>query len=137
MRFLLDTNIVSEMRRRIRNPRLSHWIESVAPDDLWISALTLGEIVKGMEMVSRRDTAAAAALGRWFDHLRAAFAQRTIGIDGAIAETWGRLAAIRPRPVVDGLLAATAITHEVTLVTRNARDFEGLGVGLLDPWSMP
>ncbi len=137
MSYLLDTNVVSEVGRPQPEPKVIAWLGPIDPDSLFLSVLTLGELTKGVLQLERRNPGAGAPLRAWLDLLRSDYQGRILGIDGVIAETWGRLAAIRPRPVVDGLLAATAIVHELTLVTRNARDFEGTGVAIHDPWSMP
>jgi predicted nucleic acid-binding protein len=94
----------------------------------------LGEIAKGAAQLEPRDRAQAATYYQWLEAVRSNFADRTIGIDPAIAEAWGRLTAIRPLPVVDGLLAATALVRGLILVTRDARDIAGTGVTTLNPW---
>jgi toxin FitB len=132
--YLLDTNVLSASRRLRGNEGVHAWMDATPGEDMRISVLTLGEIAKGIALVARRDAAASSSLGSWFADVRLAFAGRTLTIDGSIAETWGNLAAVRTLPVVDGLLAATAIVHGLTLVTRNARDVAGTGVAVLDPW---
>ena len=99
-----------------------------------LSVLTLGEIRKGVEAVRARDPVKAAALATWLSDVVDAFGTRILGVDGAVAETWGRMCAIRSVPVVDGLLAATASAHGLVLVTRNIGDVEGLGVRVLNPF---
>jgi hypothetical protein len=101
---------------------------------LHISVLSLGEIARGTAALARRDPAASEVFARWLVELRRSYADRIIPVDAAIAETWGRLSAERPRAFVDTLLAATAIVHEMTLVTRNVRDVHDTGVTLLNPW---
>ena len=98
------------------------------------STLVLGEIQKGVGQVRSRDPGKAAALERWLRDVKAAFNGRLLGTDDAVADQWGIMNAIRPVPVIDGLLAATALTHGLTLVTRNARDVAGLGATLLNPF---
>jgi predicted nucleic acid-binding protein len=134
VKFLLDTNIVSETRRRSPDPNVLTWLRRADPADLYISVLTIGEVVKGCEAVGRRDPAAGQALRHWLDGLRHLYAERLIGIDMAVAEEWGRLMALRPLPVIDGLLAATVSVHDMTLVTRNVKDVEGTGIALVNPW---
>jgi hypothetical protein len=134
VRYLLDTNVVSEMRKRIHEPRVERWIDNVPEDDLAISVLTLGELAKGVAMAERRHPRAAVDLARWVGTVRDAFAGRTLGIDGEIAEAWGKFSMGRSRPVVDGLLAATAIVHGLTLVTRNIRDVADTGARVVSPW---
>lgn len=134
MSFLLDTNVVSEPRRRKPDPAVIVWLREQESDLLFVSALTLGEIALGAEARGRRDPAAGRSLSTWLGSIRTAYSDRVLPVTGDIAETWGRLGARRPLPVIDGLLAATALVHRLTLVTRNVRDFDGLGVQLLDPW---
>ena len=134
MSYLLDTNVVSELRRRQPDGAVLAWLRRADPAALHLSVLTLGEIVKGAESLARRDPAAGRALHHWLDGLRHHYADRLLGIDGAVAETWGRLSALRPLPVIDGLLAATALVHGLTLVTRNLRDVAGTGAAVVDPW---
>jgi hypothetical protein len=133
--FLLDTNVISETRRKRPDPRALSWLRRADPAALHISVLTLGEISKGVAKHSRHDKAQAAALRRWLDAIRMVHAERIVPIDAEIAETWGRLAAKRPLPVVDGLLAATALVRGMTLVTRNIADVADTGVTVVDPWS--
>ena len=133
--FLLDTNVISETRRRTPAPRVVAWLGRADPAALFISVLTLGEIAKGVASLARRDPEAAAPVGEWFAGIRRHFADRLVGIDPAIAEEWGRLSAARPLPVIDGLLAATARVRGLTLVTRNVDDVAGTGAPTLNPWS--
>ena len=134
MSFLLDTNVVSETRRRRPDSQVVAWLRDQDPDLLFVSALTLGEIAFGAELRGRRDPAAGRSLSAWLSTIRTQYTDRVLPITGDIAETWGRLGGRRPPPVVDGLLAATAVVHRLTLVTRNVRDFQDLGVNLLNPW---
>ncbi|MGA9868419.1 MAG: type II toxin-antitoxin system VapC family toxin [Acetobacteraceae bacterium] len=135
MSYLIDTNIISEVRKGERcNKHVSAWYASVADEDLFLSTLVLGEIRKGVELARPRDPDKAAALERWLAQVEAAFNGRVLGIDNAVSDRWGRMSAIRPIPVIDGLLAATAMTRGLTLVTRNDRDIAGLGAMLLNPF---
>jgi hypothetical protein len=131
--FLLDTNAISEIRRG-RDQRVRAWVGQVEDADLHLSVLTLGEIRKGIELLRGRDPAQAEVFDSWLSELRARFADRIVPIDDRAAEEWGRLNAAGSRNTVDSLLAATARIHELTVVTRNTRDFEGCGVPLLNPW---
>jgi len=133
--FLLDTNVVSETRRRAPNANVVAWLRQTDPSALYLSVLTLGEIAKGADLLGRRDPVAGAALMEWLDKLRQSFADRLLPINAEVAETWGRLAAVRPLPVIDGLLAATALTRRMTFVTRNGADVAGTGVRIVDPWA--
>jgi hypothetical protein len=114
--------------------RVSAWYASVADEDLFLSTLVLGEIRKGIEPARPRDAGRALALERWLGQVEAAFNGRVLGIDNAVSDQWGRMGAIRPLPAIDGLLAATALTHGLTLVTRNDRDVAGLGAMVLNPF---
>jgi predicted nucleic acid-binding protein len=101
--------------------------------DLFLSALTLGEVRKGIEAIRPRDPAKATALEAWLAEIVDAFGPRMLGVDAVVAETWGRISALRSVPVTDALLAATARAHDLVLVTRNTADVEGLGARLLNP----
>ena len=136
--FLLDTNIPSELTRRRPEPRVSHWLDEANDDDLHMSVVSLGEILKGVTILpesKRRDE-----LQHWLDEvLRPWFQRRILAVTEPIAERWGILAGQRqlsgrPLKVADGLIAATALVHDLTVVTRNIRDIEGLGVATLSPW---
>lgn len=135
MSYLIDTNIISEVRKGARcDPHVSAWYASIADEDIFLSTLVLGEIRKGVELARPRDAGKAAALERWLREIEAAFDGRVLGIDNTVSDQWGRMSAIRPVPVIDGLLAATALTNGLTLVTRNDRDVAGLGATVLNPF---
>ena len=135
MSYLIDTNIISEVRKGSRcDPRVSAWYASIADEDIFLSTLILGEIRKGVELVDPRDTGKAAVLERWLREVASAFNGRVLGIDNTVSDQWGRMSALKPVPVIDGLLAATALTYGLTLVTRNDRDIAGLGVTVLNPF---
>jgi predicted nucleic acid-binding protein len=134
--WLIDTNIISEVRKGARcDPHVSAWYASIANEDIFLSTLVLGEIRKGVELARPRDAGKAAMLERWLRDVEQAFDGRVLGIDNAVSDRWGRMSAIRPVPVIDGLLAATALTNGLTLVTRNDRDIAGLGVTVLNPFN--
>jgi toxin FitB len=133
--FLLDTNVVSETRRKAPDQKVAAWVSQADPSDLFISAMTLGEIAKGVALRAKQSPAQAAGLEQWLAETRTQYADRIVAIDAAIAEAWGRLDAKRNLPVVDGLLAATALVRGMTLVTRNVRDVASAGIALLNPWN--
>jgi predicted nucleic acid-binding protein len=132
--YLLDTNILSETRRTRAEPRVLSFLSAADPARLFVSVLTLGELRKGIEIRHRSDAETAARLSAWAEALEASFADRVLAVDAAAAKLWGVLSADRPRPVIDTLLAATAIIHDLTLVTRNTADVAGTGVAVLNPW---
>ena len=135
--YLLDTNVVSELRKRERcDENVTNWYTSVSDDELFLSVLTLGEIRKGIELIRDRDPDQAAALEDWLRYVGQNFKGRTLTIDAAITDAWGRMYYIRNVSVSDGLLAATARVHDLTLVTRNVSDVEGLGIRVLNPFSV-
>jgi predicted nucleic acid-binding protein len=106
----------------------------IEPEELYVSVLVLGEIEKGIELVAPRDRDKARALQGWLARLEIAFRGRTVPVDREIAHEWGRMSAVRPIPVIDGLLAASAKVRDLTLVTRNTKQLIGLGARLLDPF---
>jgi toxin FitB len=133
--YLIDTNIISEVRKRKRcDPHVAAWYASIADEELFLSTLVLGEIRKGVELARSRDPDKAAALERWLRQVAATFEGRVLGIDNAVSDQWGRMNAIRSIPVIDGLMAATAVTNGLTLVTRNDRDIAGVGATVLNPF---
>ena len=135
MSYLIDTNIISEVRKGARcNADVAAWYASVADEELFLSTLVLGEIRKGVELARPRDPGKAAALESWLREVESGFNGRVLGIDNAVSDQWGRMSAIRPVPAIDGLLAATALTNGLTLVTRNDRDVAGLGATVFNPF---
>ena len=135
MSYLVDTNVVSELRKGARaHAPVSLWFAGVNPNELFLSVLVVGELRQGTERIRRRDPTAAAHLDRWLRGLVESYAERILPIDGRVAEVWGRLNVPDPLPAVDGLLAATAIVNDLTLVTRNARQVLRTGVRLHDPF---
>jgi predicted nucleic acid-binding protein len=134
--FLLDTNVVSELRKGARaNPGVAAWIAKVDESDLFLSVLVAGELRQGVERLRLRDAPAAASLDRWCGALIDGYADRLLPIDARIADLWGRLNAPDPISAVDGLLAATAIAHGLTLVTGNVKDVARTGVMLHNPFT--
>lgn len=134
MSWLLDTNIVSELRKGERaDERLRTWFASVDDDEVFTSVLVLGEIRRGVESIRRRDASSALAIEQWLIRLATGFGDRILPIDVRIADRWGALNVPDPIPTVDGLLAATALVHDLTLVTRNVKDVATTGVRTFDP----
>jgi toxin FitB len=133
--YLLDTNVVSELRKGSRGNRsLMAWIGTVAPNVLYTSVLVIGELRRGIEGVRRCDNRQAKAYESWLERVRLAFAGRILDIDERIAEEWGRLNVPDPLPAIDGLLAATSKVHGFTFVTRNVADISRSGVSVIDPF---
>jgi len=130
--YLIDTNIVSEARRG--TPEAVSWLRSVDPLSIHLSALTLGEIMRGIALKQKSDPKAAAHLGEWLRKLRRDHNDRIVPVTDQIAVEWGRIAAIRPRGDIDGLIAATAIVHDLIVVTRNVGDFSDTGASVINPW---
>ncbi len=136
MSYLVDTNVISELRRREPDPNVVEWFERRPSIALFISVLTLGEIRKGIELVT--DSTRKLRLLDWLEvELPKFFTGRTLHIDSAVADRWGRLQADagRPLPALDSLIAATALHHGLRVVTRNARDFAFPGLAVINPWA--
>lgn len=135
MSFLIDTNIISEVRKGPKcDRRVAAWYANVDAGELYLSVLVLGEIRKGIELARSRDPTKARVLDAWVGEVAHAFAERTFSVDRAVCEEWGRMTAKRPIPVIDGLLAATAKAHRITLVTRNDAQVADLGARVLNPF---
>jgi predicted nucleic acid-binding protein len=133
--YLIDTNVISELRRREPEPRVVQWFERKPAGLLYMSVLSLGEIRRGVENLQASER--QQALRAWLEEdLPAFFAGRLLPIDAAVAHRWGRLQAemARPLPAIDSLLAATALEHRLVLITRNLKDLAGLPVLVANPW---
>jgi len=133
--YLIDTNVLSELRRKVPDAKVVHWFSQRPAGTLYLSVLTLGEIRKGIEAMPAPPS--RLVLLDWLEtELPAFFSGRILPIDTAVADRWGRMVAQagRPLPAIDSLLAATASRHGLILVTRNLRDVQGLGVQVLSPW---
>ena len=136
MRFLVDTNVVSELKRgRHAAPAVAQWFEALPPDQVFTSVIVLGEIRRGIELIARRDRPQAELLERWYTGMRRKLDTRVIVIDEPIMIMWSRISVPDPLPSYDGLLAATALVHDMTVVTRNTSDFRRVGAKVLDPWT--
>ncbi len=135
MTYLLDTNVLSEVRKPHRDANVDRWLGTTRPSDLFVSVLTLGEIRRGIERLRERDVAQAAVFETWLGEVETVFDDRVVDIDGSIAQTWGRIGVTDPLPAIDGLLAATALNRGLVVVSRDSRPFERAGVPWLDPWA--
>lgn len=136
MNYLIDTNIISEIRKKSRCDRnVAAWYASIEDDEVYLSVLVVGEIRKGVELARRRNPAQAGALERWLKEVALAFADRIIPVDRAITDEWGAMSAKRSLPVIDALLAATAKVHGLVLVTRNDAHVADLGAEVLNPFT--
>ena len=134
MSFLLDTNTLSDIRRRA--PPIVAWLQSTAGQMRFCSVISLGEIIKGIEKRRKVDQALAERLSTWLRDLEAEFGERVLPVTTEVAFSWGKIAAGRTRDTADSLIAATAIVHDLTLVTRNTRDFADLPIKLYNLWNV-
>lgn len=135
MSFLVDTNVISELRKGARcDPSVASWFDALSPDEIFLSFLSIGELRRGIELIRRRDPEAAGALEEWLEGLVHDHGERILSIDREIASEWGRLSVPDPLPVIDSLLAATAKVHGLTLATRNTKDVERTGVKCVNPF---
>ena len=132
---LLDTNVISELRKRERtDANVVRWYASIDDEDVYLSVLVLGEIRCGIERIRGRDKPTAVAIERWLDRVTTRFSSRVLPVDEQVAETWGKLDAEHKVPAIDGLLAATALAHDLTLATRNVKDVARTGVRVVNPF---
>ena len=135
MKYLLDTNIISEIRKGPRcHPNVAAWYSNLEEESLYLSVMVLGEIRKGIEGLRSRDSRKANELDLWLEQLQTSFQSQILPVDIAISQEWGRFSSLHTVPIVDGLLAATATAHGLVLVTRNTRDFADLGIQLINPF---
>ena len=135
MSYLLDTNILSELRKGRRcHPNVGHWIATIDDLEIYTSVMVLGELKQGIERVRPKNPTFAGELERWLTRLIGSMGKRILPVDQAIALTWGILSAPRVVPPIDGVLAATAMVYGYTIVTRNVKDVADLGVSYLNPF---
>jgi predicted nucleic acid-binding protein len=136
--FLIDTNVVSELRKGARaDAGVRAWFDDHRADQLWLSVLVVGELRRGVELLRRRDKQAGTRLSEWLDTVTRDFDDRVIPITIEVAERWAALNVPDPVPIVDGLLAATALERDLVLVTRNTADVERTGVAVVNPFTRP
>ena len=136
MKFLLDTNIISEIRKRERaHAGVGRWVAQTPVTEIGTSVIVLAEIRRGIELKRRTDPKQATSLDQWFAQMRSRLEDRVLSVDEPIAEAWALLNVPDPLPLIDGLLAATAKVYGLTLVTRNVADISRTGVSLLNPFS--
>jgi toxin FitB len=136
MTYLLDTNVLSETRKRQPAVGVAEWIAATPPDRMHISVLTLGELEQGIARIrGRGDRQQVAVLERWLRDVEAGFEDRVLPVSLPVATAWGRQQHAQPLPVIDALIAATARVHGLTVVTRNITDFEPAGIPVLNPFT--
>ena len=135
MSYLVDTNVVSELRKKGRaDQSVVTWLQQREPEELYLSVLTIGELRRGAARIRRRDPTAAESLDRWVTQIGERFGDRVLAVNHAVAERWGEITAHPTVPDVDGLLAATALVHDLVVVTRNVRHIAPTGARCLDPF---
>jgi predicted nucleic acid-binding protein len=133
--YLLDTNVLSELRKHRRcHPSVARWIAGVRSEELHTSVLVLGEIRVGIESIRRRDPVAASRIEVWLRTIEEGYEDRILDVDRRVADVWARLNVPDRRPFIDAFLAATALVHDLVLVTRDVGDVRSTGVRHLDPW---
>jgi predicted nucleic acid-binding protein len=133
--YLVDTNVISELRKGTRcDPNVRAWFSPIPEEEIFLSVLTIGEIRKGIESIRLRDQAASRVLDRWLRQLVSSYRDRILPVDQEAAERWGEMNVPDPLPVLDGLIAATARVHDLTVATRNAKDMARTGVPFVNPF---
>lgn len=134
--YLLDTVVLSELRKRDRNPGVVRWLRDKPADTLFLSAITIGEIERGIVRQHAKDPAFAEALDSWLTRTMQVYGDRILAVDTNVARRWGQLSARIGNDGADLLIAATALEHDLTVVTRNVRHFEPTGVTVIDPFAL-
>ena len=136
MNFLVDTNVVSELKRgKNAEPKVAAWFAAMPPERVFTSVIVLGEIRRGIELIAKRDRPQAAVLERWFASMRQRLGTRIIPVDEPVMMVWAQITVPDMLPAYDGLIAATALAHGLTVATRNTADYQRTGVGVIDPWT--
>ena len=132
---LVDTNVVSELKRGARaSPRVLDWFSKIPPERIYTSVIVLGELRRGIELLDRRDRPQARELARWYDAVCQRLGSRVLGIDEQVMMAWARISVPDMPPAYDGLIAATALVHGMTVATRNSAVYRRAGVEVIDPW---
>lgn len=135
MKVLVDTNVISELKRGANAaPRVVAWFAAIAPQNIFTSVIVLGEIRRGIELVARRDKQQADALERWYALVRERLGNRVLAVDESVMALWARISVPNMLPAFDGLIAATALAHGLTIATRNMQDYRRAGVEVINPW---
>lgn len=136
MNVLVDTNVVSELKRgRRAAPPVVAWFATLAPENVFTSVIVLGEIRRGIGLVARRDKTQAEALERWYVSMRRRLGERVLPVDEAVMSTWARISVPDMLPAYDGLIAATALVHKLTVATRDTAGYRRADVPVIDPWT--
>ena len=131
--FLVDTNLVSEQTKRRPHPVVSSWL--LQGEDRYMSVLSFGELSRGARLLAPSDPVFAKRLRTWADGLRTKYSGRILPVDEMVMESWAAIPTTRTLPTIDGLLAATALAHDLTIATRNVADFEGTGARIFNPFA--
>jgi toxin FitB len=135
MNILVDTNVISELRRgRNADSGVVRWFATMPPENVFTSVIVLGALRRGIELVSRRDKRQAAALARWYDSVREQLGDRVLMVDEPVMTVWARISTPDVLPAYDGLIAATALHHGLAVATRNTRDYRRSSVQVVNPW---
>lgn len=135
MNVLVDTNVVSELRRGEKaEPRVRAWFTALMPQSVFTSVIVLGEIRRGIELMARHDKAQAEALERWYGGVREQLGDRVLAVDEPVMNLWARISVPDMLPAYDGLIAATALSHGLVVATRDTDDFRRVGVQVINPW---
>lgn len=136
MNVLIDTNVISELRRgRNADAAVAAWFGTIPSERIFTSVIVLGEIRRGIELIARRDKPQAAVLERWYTDMRIRLDDRVLAVDEAVVTVWSKISVPDMLPAYDGLIAATALAHGMAIVTRNALDYRRVGVEVIDPWA--
>lgn len=136
MNVLVDTNVISELKRR-KDPaaKVVAWFAAMPSEQIYTSVIVLGEIRRGIELIARRDKPQASSLERWYASMREQLADHVFDVDEAVMTVWSKISVPDPLPAYDGLIAATALVHGMTIATRNTVDFRRVGVSVVNPWT--